>query len=110
MISAVEGSSVCACARVVTATQAKSARITPMDRAGTRLGHRENQGEKREARKQFRFVLSTECGTSRSTIRRSFVKHPLAMALFFAKKSWKHEETNLWEDQLKKHARIFYPC
>jgi len=32
------------------------------------------------------------------------------MALFFAKKSWKHEETNLWEDQLKKHARIFYPC
>jgi hypothetical protein len=33
-----------------------------MDPAGTRLGHRENQGEKREARKQFRFVLSTECG------------------------------------------------
>jgi hypothetical protein len=30
--------------------------------AGTRLGHRENHGEKTEARKQFRSVLSTACG------------------------------------------------
>jgi hypothetical protein len=33
-----------------------------MDPAGTRLGHRENQREKRKARKQFRFVLSTASG------------------------------------------------
>jgi len=81
-----------------------------MDPAGTRLGHRENQGEKREARKKFRFVLSTECGNLQKHYTTIVCQAPLAMALFFAKKSWKHEETNLWEDQLKKHARIFYPC